>query len=81
MIYHFDIVLEQTELTDADCDRLHEAGADDATIVTRQGVTRIAFDREAKSLEDAIRRATIDTESAGFTVARIEMDAPAKSVA
>ena len=79
--YAFEIVLEQAQLSDEECDRLYEGGADDATIVTREGVTRLAFDREAESLEEAIRTATAATESAGFPVTRIELQAPERSVA
>jgi hypothetical protein len=51
------------------------AGSDDGRLVTRNGVTHIAFDREAASLEEAIRSATADVRRAGFEVARVEMDA------
>ena len=51
------------------------AGSDDGKLVTRNGVTHIAFDREAASLEEAIRSATADVRRAGFEVARVEMDA------
>ena len=50
--YEFSLVLGASEVTDADCDTLHEAGCDDGTVVTRNGVTHIAFDREAESLEE-----------------------------
>ena len=74
-IYEFSLVLAAAEVTDDNCDRLHEAGCDDGTVVTRDGVTHIAFDREAESLEEAIRSATAQVRVAGFEVARVEMDA------
>lgn len=73
--YEFSIILSVPHLTDEQCDALYEAGCDDSTIVTRNGMTAIAFDRMADSLEDAIRSASKDVRSAGYEVARIEMDA------
>lgn len=74
-VYEFSLVLTVTDVTEEDCDRLYEAGCDDGTIVTRDMKTCIAFDREAASLEAAIRSATENVRSAGFDVARIEMEA------
>lgn len=71
----FALVLTASELTNDDCGALHEAGCDDGTVVTRNGVTYVAFDREAESLEEAIRSATAQVRKAGFEVARVEMDA------
>ncbi len=73
--YEFSLVLTVSQVTDDDCDALYEAGCDDGTVVTRDGVTHIAFDREAESLEEAIRSATTQVRGAGFEVARVEMDA------
>jgi len=73
--YEFSIVLKAGEITNKDCDALYKAGCDDGTVVTRDGVTYITFDREAESLEDAIRSATANVRAAGFAVARVEMDA------
>lgn len=72
--YAFSLVLSGAGVTDADYGRLFEAGCDDGTVVTREGVTHIAFDREAESLEEAIRSATAQVSAAGFQVARVEMD-------
>ena len=73
--FQFCVVLRPSKISDDDCDALYEAGCDDGTVVTRDGVTHIAFDREAESLEEAIRSATAQVTSAGFEVARVEMDA------
>ena len=73
--YEFTIRLKQPEVTDADCDALYKAGCDDSTVVTKNGTTCVIFDREAASLEEAIRSATADVRKAGFDVARVEMDA------
>jgi hypothetical protein len=58
-----------------ECDALYEAGCDDGTIVTRKGITFLAFDRKADSLEQAIRSATAEVRAAGFDVKRVEMPA------
>ena len=73
--YEFSLVLTASDVTDDDCDTLYDAGCDDGTVVTRDGVTHIAFDREAESLEAAIRSATAEVRAAGFEVTRVEMDA------
>ncbi len=73
--YAFSVVLTAPELTNDDCDALHEAGCDDGTVVTREGVTHVVFDREAESLEEAIRSATAQVRAAGFQVTKVEMDA------
>ncbi len=75
MTYNFSLVLTAPELTNDDCGALYEAGCDDGTVVTRDGVTRVAFDREAESLEEAIRSATAQVRAAGFQVTKVEMDA------
>ena len=73
--YEFSLVLDVSQITDADCDALYEAGCDDGTVLTRGGVTHVAFDREAESLEAGIRSATAHVRAAGFEVTRVEMDA------
>jgi hypothetical protein len=73
--YEFSVVLTVRALSEADCDALCEAGCDDGTIVTRNRVTYIAFDRKAASLEQAIRSASADVRAAGFDIERVEMSA------
>ena len=73
--YGFSVVLTAPALSVADCDALYEAGCDDGTEVTRDGVTFVAFDRKADSLEEAIRSATADVRAAGFSIKRVEMPA------
>ena len=73
--YEFSLVLTADTLSDDDCERLCEAGCDDGSIVTRDKVTHIAFDREADSLEAAIRSAAANVRSAGFDIQRVEMEA------
>ncbi len=71
--YGFNVVLNARTLTNKQCDALYEAGCDDATIVTRDGTTFIVFDRQATSLERAIRSATADVRAAGFEVNKVEI--------
>lgn len=73
--YKFSLVLTAPVVTDDDCDALYDAGCDDGTVATRNGVTYVGFDREAESLEAAIRSAVAEVRAAGFEVARVEMDA------
>ena len=73
--YGFSVVLKVPTLSAEECEALYEAGCDDGTIVTRNKVTFIAFDRKADSLEQAIRSATADVRAAGFEVKRVEMPA------
>ena len=76
--YEFTLILpDPLELTEDLADRLFEAGCDDATPGTCNGVFSIDFHREADSLEAAIRSAIANVESAGYRVARVEMEAEA----
>lgn len=76
--YVFSLILPgPLELTEDLADRLFEAGCDDATPGTCNGVFSIDFHREADSLEAAIRSAIANVESAGYRVARVEMEAEA----
>ena len=73
--YGFSVVLNAPTLSVEECEALYEAGCDDGTIVTRNRVTFIVFDRKADSLEQAIRSAAADVRAAGFEVKRVEMPA------
>jgi hypothetical protein len=76
--FEFTVILAGvSEITEELADALFEAGCDDATPSSSGGVTRVAFDREARSLEDAIRSAIANVQAAGCTVARVEIDAEA----
>ena len=73
--YEFTLVLGGSlELTEEIADKLFEAGCNDGTPGTSGGVFSIDFHREAGSLEEAIRSAIRDVRSAGFDVARVEME-------
>ena len=76
--YEFSLILSgPLELTEDLADSLFEAGCDDATPGTCNGVFSIDFHREADSLEAAIRSAIANVESAGYRVTRVEMEAGA----
>ena len=76
--YDFTLILaESLELTDGIADALFEAGCDDGTPGTCNGVFSIDFHREAASLEEAIRLAIEDVRTAGYAVARVEIAAEA----
>ena len=74
--YEFDVVLKDTsEVTDDQADALFAAGCDDGTPTCSNGLAWIHFDREAASLEAAIRSAIAQVQSAGFIVTKVELDA------
>jgi hypothetical protein len=58
-------------------DRLYEAGCDDATFGTSNGVHFGRFSREAGSLGEAVGSAIGNVERAGLAVARVDVDASA----
>jgi hypothetical protein len=75
--YSFSLILAGVrELTVGMADALFEAGCDDATPASCEGVVSVDFDREADSLGDAIGSAVKDVERAGYAVARVDVDAP-----
>lgn len=76
--YEFTLVLsEGTELTDDLAESLFEAGCDDGSPGSCEGVVSIDFHREAESLEQAIRSAVADVQKTGSTVARVQIEAGA----
>jgi hypothetical protein len=73
MPHEFTLILSIPNVSDEQCNALFEAGCDDGTISTSQGVTRIDFDREAATLEDAIRSAIANVKAAGLQAIRVEL--------
>lgn len=70
-LFDFQLVLGDVEvMTDEIADALFEAGCDDGTPFSSQGVAAVGFAREANSLEEAIRSAIADVNRAGFAVSR-----------
>lgn len=72
--YEFRLILkDQLELTEDLADDLFEAGCDDGTPGTANGLFLIDFHREESSLEAAIRTAVAAVNSAGYDVERVEI--------
>jgi hypothetical protein len=72
--YEFSLILATADVSDEDADKLFEAGCDDASILTREGVTRLQFDRLASNLDEALASAIQSVEQAGLLVARVEIE-------
>jgi hypothetical protein len=71
--YEFQVVLSDVDvMTEEISNTLYDAGCDDGTPFSSQGVAAVGFSREAESLEQAIRSAIADIQKAGFAVARVE---------
>ena len=78
MKYEFSLILKGSpELTEQICDELFEAGCDDGTPGTCNGVFSIDFHREADSLEAAIKTAINNVKAAGYEVDHAEIEAGA----
>jgi hypothetical protein len=74
MKYEFSLILSDAEVTDESADKLYETGCDDASILTREGITRLQFDRDAANLDEALASAIQSVERAGLTVSRVEIE-------
>lgn len=74
MKYEFSLILTAEDVTDEEVDNLYEAGCDDGSVLTRNGVTMIQFDRHAATLDKAIASAINQVENAGLRVARVEIE-------
>jgi hypothetical protein len=73
--YDFDVILKDvSEVTDDQADALFAAGCDDGTPACCNGLAWVHFDREASSLEEAIRSAVAQVQAAGLRVSKVELD-------
>jgi hypothetical protein len=73
--HRFTLVLSgASEITEEVADALFEAGCDDASPASCNGVVSVDFDREAESLGDAIGSAVKAVERAGYAVARVDVE-------
>ena len=71
--YEFQVILSGVnEMTEEVSNALYDAGCEDGTPFSSQGVAAIGFTREANSLDEAIRSAVADVQKAGYSVARVE---------
>jgi hypothetical protein len=79
--YSFTILLAGfDEITTSLEDAIYEAGCGDAALGMRAGVPYLAFDREADSLEEAIRSAIKDVENVGQGVEVVKVVLPGAEV-
>lgn len=70
--FHFDVVVkDESELTVALADAVFEAGCDDCTPSSRDGVVKLGFSREAASYDDAVASAKADMQKAGYEAADV----------
>lgn len=73
--YRFTVVLAGLdEISDDLADALFEAGCDDGSPWSSQGVAAVGFDREAESFEEAVRSAIGDVQKAGCHVAWVRIE-------
>jgi hypothetical protein len=72
--YEFTLVLAD-EITTDTADAIY-AICDDATSSRSNGVEYVAFDRQAESLESAIRSAVADVQKAGCIVKHTIVESP-----
>lgn len=75
--YEFTVILEGvTELTTQMAEALFLGGCDDGSPGSCGGQVTVDFNRQATSLETAIRTAVRDVSKAGFRVTRVELESP-----
>ena len=73
--YEFTVILQNlSEMTEEAANALYEAGCDDGTPVSSEGKAWVSFLRDANSLEEALRSAIADVQTAGFRVAKVELE-------
>ena len=75
MLHEFSLLLVDGSVSDEQVNALFEAGLDDGTVSTSEGMTRIDVERDEESLESAIRSAISQVNAAGLTVVRVEIEA------
>ena len=73
--YTFTLVLrDQTEMTEDLAEALAAAGCDDGLAGSSGGIAAVIFDREAQSLEQAVRSAIADVQKAGCHAAWVKIE-------
>jgi len=72
--HEFTVILAGiSEITDGAANALYEAGCDDGSPGSCDGVVSVDFHRDASTLESAIQSAIADIRKAGFQVERVEI--------
>ena len=75
MIWRFTVFIKGlTEFTDDQVDALYEAGCSDGSLASGDGQAWIGFDREADSLQAAVRSAIADIGRVGLEIDHVEID-------
>ena len=75
MIWRFTLFLRDVEeMTVELSDRLFESGCDDGSPSSSGGVSKIGFDRDSATLQEAIRSAVSDVRRAGVDVDHVEIE-------
>ena len=73
--YHFTVVLaDLREISDDLAEALFEAGCDDGSPSSSEGIAAVGFDRRAESFEQAVRSAIADVQKAGCHVAWVKIE-------
>ena len=76
MVWSFTLYIKDlAEFSDEQTDALFEAGCSDGSLASGEGQAWIGFDREASSLQDAIRSAVSDVRRTGLDVEHVEIEA------
>lgn len=72
--HEFTVILDGiSEITDEAANALYEAGCDDGSPGSCDGVVSVDFHRDAPTLESAIQSAVADIRKAGYQVQRVEI--------
>jgi len=73
--HDFTLILSGVDVMTEDLsNRLYEAGCDDGSPYSSQGVAGVRFHRQAATLEEAIRSAVADVAQAGLAVQRLVIE-------
>jgi len=73
--YTFTVILaDRTEMTEDLAEALAAAGCDDGLAGSSDGVAAVIFDRQAKSLEEAVRSAIADVEKPACRAAWVKIE-------
>ena len=73
--WEFTLILGNVaEITDSLANALYDAGCDDATVGSSNGVARVSFSREAATLQEAMQSAVRHVRQAGCEIARVEIE-------
>jgi hypothetical protein len=80
--HEFTVILDGiSEITDEAANALYEAGCDDGSPGSCDGVVSVDFHRDAPTLESAIQSAVADIRKAGYQVQRVEIYPDSSAIA